>query len=130
MIVVLVSGSRTLNDKGLVYETLDRIHAEKGIDCILHGACPNRKDQESGNTIWSADMLAESWAKKREVSYFGVPAKWNTGTVRGPSEGPKRNQKMVDTTPNYAVIFPGGKGTQDALTRVIAANIPHEVVNG
>lgn len=130
MIVVLVSGGRGLNNRKLVYETLDRVHSERGIDCILHGSCPNRKDQVTGEVIWSADMLAESWAKKREISYFGVPAKWNTGEVGGPREGPIRNQKMVDMVPHYAVIFPGGSGSNDTLQKVIEAKIKHEVING
>lgn len=130
MIVVLVSGGRALNDRRLVYSNLDRVHAEKGIDCIMHGACPNSKNRETGEVIWSADMLAESWAKRNEISYFGVPAKWNTGKVGGPREGPIRNQRMVDTVPHYAVIFPGDRGTKDTLERVIGRQIPHEVVNG
>lgn len=130
MIVVLVAGGRALNDRKLVYRILDRVHAERHIDCVLHGSCPNRKDLNTGEVIWSADMLAESWAKKREISYFGVPAKWNTGKVGGPREGPIRNQRMADMVPHYAVIFPGGSGSNDMLQKVIDAKIQHEVING
>lgn len=130
MNVVLVAGGRELNDKKLVFDTLDRVHAEKGIECVLHGACPNRKDKYTSHPIYSADMLAEAWAKKREIPYMGVPAKWVTGKAKGPAEGPIRNQTMADMTPHYGVIFPGGRGSKDMLERLIAAKIPHEVVHG
>lgn len=127
MIVVLVSGSRTLNNRKLVFDTLTRVHQEKKIECILHGACPNRKDPVTGEYVESADMLAQKWAISYEIPYFGVPAKWNTGTA-GKGEGPIRNQLMADMQPHYAVIFPGNKGTQDLLERVKTANIPYEIV--
>lgn len=128
--VVLVSGSRALNDRRMVFKNLDRIHAEGHIDCILHGSCPNRKDHRTHEIIWSADMLANAWAQAREVAYLGIPAKWTTGSVGGPAEGPIRNQLMADIGPHYAVIFPGGCGTNDMLDKVIAAKIPYEVISG
>lgn len=125
MIIVLVSGGRAYNDRKTVFATLDRIHAEKVIAGILHGACPNRK--VNGKTIWSADMLAQAWALDREIAYCGVPAKWKTGKL-GKGEGPARNQIMADAQPHYAVFFPGGTGTADMLKRVEAHNIPYEIV--
>lgn len=128
MIVLLVSGGRAYNDRKSLFRELDRIHAEKNIECVMHGACPNRKDSKTGEIIWSADMLAEEWAKSHEICYFGVPAEWNTGKIGGKAEGPLRNQKMVDLRPHYAVIFPGSAGSADMLRRVIDGAIPHEVI--
>lgn len=126
--VVLVSGGRTLNDRNLVFNTLDRIYTEKGIEVILTGACPNRKTPD-GKPIWSADMLAQHWAIVHEIIYLGVPAKWKTGG-HGAAEGPIRNRKMAELMPHYAVLFPGGNGTSDMLKHVIDLNIPYEVVSG
>lgn len=124
--VVLVSGARDLNDKKLVFSNLDRVHAARPIECVLHGACPNRRD-DAGVWYKSADMLAEDWARFNEIAYFGIPAKWRTGG-NGKKEGPIRNSRMASMTPHYAVIFPGGSGTQDMLDKVIQAQIPYEVV--
>lgn len=66
---VLVTGGRAFDDWHTLRRELDRIHDDRGISLVIHGACPNC------NGKCSADMLAEAWAKSREVSYIGVPAR-------------------------------------------------------
>ena len=62
-----------------------------------------------------ADILAENWAKKNEIPYFGFPARFATGT-RGSAEGPLRNQRMLDIVkPDLVVAFPGGRGTKNCV---------------
>lgn len=122
MVRVLVFGGRTFNDRRAVFEKLDGIHSVTPIGLIIHGACPNRKDS-AGTTIWSADMLAEEWAKSREVPYVGWPAKWRTGRL-GKGEGHARNEVMhVKTRPTLGCGFPGGPGSADMRSRLERAGI-------
>lgn len=121
---VLVYGSRKLDNRALVFNTLDLLHRTDPIGLLIHGACPNTRDFLTGTEMWSADMLAEAWAKAREIPYCGWPAKWHTGT-RGRGEGPARNQNMLERTrPTMGVEFPGGAGTLDMRGRLEKAGIP------
>ncbi len=118
-------GGRRLNDLAFVFAKLDAVHARTPIGLLIHGACPNSKDKH-GNVIWSADLLAEEWAKSREIPYCGWPAKWRTGGRRK-AEGPIRNQVMLDKTrPTLGVEFPGRNGTADMRKRLENAGIPVE----
>lgn len=101
---VAVTGGRDFDDfkaKAIIWGTLDAIHAQKEITLLIHGACH----------LGGADITAENWAKEREVPYFGMPAKFKTGS-KGKVEGPLRNHRMLDTTkPDVLIAFPGGSGT-------------------
>lgn len=98
---VVVTGGRHYGDWQFLFDTLDEIHAEDTITLLAHGAC-----KDGG-----ADILAEDWAKSREIPYMGVPAKWNTGG-RGRAEGQIRNGVMLDLVkPDLVVAFTGGAGT-------------------
>jgi hypothetical protein len=127
----LVYGSRVFNNRSAVFNFLDRLHRSEPIGLLIHGACKNRLDPETRTVIWSADMLAEEWAKSREIPYCGWPAQWRTGT-RGRGEGMIRNQRMLEKTrPTLGVEFPGGSGTQDMRERLQKAGIPiAQFVNG
>lgn len=102
--VVIVTGGRYYSDRMHVYRVLDRLHAEEPIDIVVHGACP----------FGGADLFAEEWARHREVSYLGLPAKFK---AYGGRAGPYRNEDMVR---NHAyggrlVAFPGGNGTNGTV---------------
>lgn len=44
----------------------------------------------------------------------------------GRAAGPIRNRRMIaEGKPDFAISFPGGRGTADMLRRVIHAGIPH-----
>ncbi len=107
---VLVFGGRDYANKGHVFATLDKVHAESPITLIVHGACP----------YGGADILGEDWAKYREIPYLGMPAKFKSDGRRA---GPERNQKMLLTNLSLAVQFPGGKGTVDMALKLKAAGI-------
>ncbi len=110
---VLVCGGRDYFDKQTVFYTLDELHAKEPISLLIHGACPVGHG--------GADMLAEQWAKDREISYLGDPAKFQK---QGRSAGPIRNQKMIDAwRPDLVVSFPGGSGTADMVKKALAAGI-------
>lgn len=74
-------------------------------------------------------MMAERWAKVREMNYQGYPAKW---AKFHKAAGPIRNQEMVDTQPDLVVAFllPGSKGTADAIKRAQKAGIEVRIVEG
>ena len=126
---VLVYGGRTLNDREMVYYTLDDWHAATRITLLITGSCRSKVILKSGENeiIWSADELAEQWAKDNYVPYIGVPAIWYPQGPTGPLDkgaGPKRNTKMLERTkPHAAIEFPGGKGTADMHQKLVAAGI-------
>lgn len=98
---IAVTGGRDFEDKTTVWGVLDAIHTQRGIELLIHGACH----------LGGADILAEDWAKAREVPYMGIPAKFKTGS-KGKAEGQLRNQRMLDSTkPDVLIAFPGGAGT-------------------
>ena len=106
-----------------MFEKLDAIHAESPIGLIVHGACRNTLDQDGNVIAWSADLLAEEWAKSREIPYAGFPARWRTGTL-GKGEGMARNQRMLEKArPTLGCEFPGGNGTADMRRRLRQAGI-------
>jgi hypothetical protein len=106
---VLVCGGRDYDDKDYVFRQLDRLHAAKGVECIIHG------------NARGADSLAKLWAITRGIPHLPYPADWNT---HGKSAGPIRNREMLaDSKPDGVVAFPGGKGTSDMVTISRAAGV-------
>ena len=95
---VLVCGGRDFSDEKLLYSTLDRVHQKYGDDLVIvHGA-------QRG-----ADLMAEAWAKAREVEYMGFPARWKRLSKRA---GYERNARMRDKAkPDACIAFKGGDGT-------------------
>lgn len=101
---VIVCGGRDYRDRAKVFESLDRLHAEKGIACVIHGACPT-----------GADKFADEWAKERGIEVEPYMADW----IRlGSWAGPARNQDMRDKAKADGVVaFPGNQGTADMCRR-------------
>lgn len=102
--VWLVCGGRFYGNRELVYSTLDGLTMLFGRDImVMHGACHHG----------GADILAEDWAKSREMLYVGVPAQWS---LYGKKAGFKRNAEMPQLLMPDAVIgFAGGRGTVNML---------------
>jgi predicted Rossmann-fold nucleotide-binding protein len=106
---VLVFGGRDYNVSNVVYETLDRLNEQSRISCVVTGCATG------------ADAIAENWAIGEGIDVDRYPADWKLGR----KAGPLRNQRMIDEgKPDFAVAFPGGRGTADMLRRVKAARIP------
>ncbi|MFL7901590.1 DUF2493 domain-containing protein [Azospirillum argentinense] len=104
---VLVCGGRDYQDHKAVFAALDRIHGEREIGVVIHGACIQR------GMLSGADRWAEAWAQAREVPYWGFPAPWN---AEGNRAGPIRNARMLEKgKPHVVVGFPGGRGTNGML---------------
>lgn len=73
------------------------------------------------------DTLVKSWCEQMGVPCITMFAPWNSSYGRG--AGPVRNQWMLDyCDPTYAVVFPGGAGTEDMRKRIVAAGINFHVV--
>lgn len=106
--VVLVTGGRTYRDRQAVFSALDELHHETPIVLVIHGAAKG------------ADLLAEAWAKDRERSYRGCPARWK---AHGKAAGPLRNRLMAMLLVSYrdrgeqikCLAFPGGVGTANMV---------------
>lgn len=107
--VALIAGGRNYKDREALFYTLDAVREILEISCIVQGAAPG------------ADLLAEAWAKDREVDYIGVPARWKSvppDEVK--AQGPIRNRKMLTRyRPLYMVQFPGGSGTANMARQYV-----------
>lgn len=99
---IIVCGGRDFTDRAAVFAALDRLHGRREVSLLIHGAARG------------ADLLAEAWAKEREVNYLGMPARWKK---EGRPAGPQRNERMANTRPvaDMLVAFPGGSGTADMI---------------
>ncbi len=91
-------------------ETLDRLHADRGIACVIQGGAKG------------ADRHAKQWAASRRVEVAEFPADWNG---QGKAAGPNRNARMLaEGHPDIVVTCPGGRGIADMVRRAKAAGIP------
>lgn len=107
---VLVCGGRAYDDKKELNAKLNAFHQKHGIDLLIHGAARG------------ADLMAEEWAKKRQIPYVGVPAQWGK---HGRKAGPIRNKEMLETwIPDAVIAFPGGTGTSHMVGLAAEASIP------
>jgi hypothetical protein len=111
---VLVCGGRAYSDSAKVFATLDKLHAEKKITCIIEGGA-------SG-----ADRLAGEWAKKNGVKLEVYRAEWQRFGLKA---GPLRNKRMlVEGMPDLVVAFPGGHGTANMMLAAGEAGISVKIM--
>lgn len=111
MTILAVSGGRDYNDVRTLSNVLDSVHAIYKIRLLIQGEC------HVGNG--GADEMTRLWAKARQINCLSVPAKSNL--FGWPAAGPKRNEEMADfcfpdfrISPEYWLLFPGGRGTESA----------------
>lgn len=98
-IKVLVFGGRDFEWEDSIYEWLDYIFADWDSDEIIVISGMAR----------GADTLGMEWAKKRGMKILLYPANWK---MHGKAAGMIRNKRMLEEgKPDYAVEFPGGRGT-------------------
>ena len=113
---VIVCGGRHYADADRVFAVLSRVHAERGIVLLAHGACPVGRG--------GADMLADEWAKIWNVAVQQFPV---DHAVDGPwpVAGPNRNARMLhNAKPDGVIAFPGDRGTADMTRRARDAGVP------
>lgn len=126
---VLVFGGREYNKRQNVYDILGEFHDKTPITLLIHGACGSKLDPETGYITWSADELAEQWAKHAYIPYLGVPAVWYVNGKFRRAAGPERNALMiVKGRPQAGIGFPGGKGSADMASKLEAAGIIPQLV--
>lgn len=106
---VLVCGGRDYEDRAKVFKTLDDLHRDTKIKCVIVGGAPG------------ADRLGYEWAQKYRIPIRVFPADWNG---HGKAAGPIRNQEMLDQgKPDLVVAFPGGRGTNNMTVLAKAADV-------
>lgn len=108
MSLVLVTGSRELEDTEWVFMVLDKEHKEDRITFLLHGDADG------------LDSIAHQWALCAGVQPVACEASWG---YYGKKAGPIRNNNMLIFKPDRAIVFPGGPGTKDMTNKLIAKNI-------
>jgi len=105
---VLVTGGRDFDDRALLTDALDRLHAQHGFTVLIHG-------DASG-----ADRLSGEWAASKGIQVEARPADWKK---HGRAAGPIRNSQMLDEQPELVIAFPGGKGTADMVRKAKQAGL-------
>lgn len=96
---VLVYGGRDFEWEDSIYEWLDYIFADWDFDeiTVISGMARG------------ADTLGLEWAERRGMRTLLFPANWK---MHGKAAGMIRNKQMLEEgKPDYAVEFPGGRGT-------------------
>ncbi|ACL60541.1 DUF2493 domain-containing protein [Methylobacterium nodulans] len=100
---------RVYREVGALRATLDALHAEAPIACIIQGSAPG------------ADRHARDWSAMRGVELLDYPADWHR---HGRAAGPLRNARMIaEGQPDLVLAFPGGRGTADCVRKAEAAGI-------
>ena len=105
---VLVCGGRDWAERELTERVL-RDHLHDG-DTVVHGGA-------SGADALAGDIAGRVMGMDVEVH----PADWKR---YGKAAGPIRNKEMLESGIDYAIVFPGGRGTADMLARVQSNSIP------
>lgn len=121
--VILVCGGREYADYEHVCEVLDEVVGWSQDDA-------NRVKVVNGGAR-GADQLTSKWARERGYGarLVEVPVTPDDWAQYGKAAGPLRNQKMLDVhKPDQGVVFPGGNGTSDMLTRLFHAGVNTWVV--
>lgn len=97
---ILVAGSRSIENKGLVHKYLDQLlsHYNKENITIITGGARG------------IDKIAKEWADNRGIKNIVMPAEWD---VHGKSAGYKRNVRMhewlADDDERLCLCFWDGK---------------------
>lgn len=107
---VLVVGGRNFHNTKTFKETLDQLHQQHSITCIIH-------DGKS-----SVAHFGHYWARGFGIEEMPFDRDWG-GTGR--SSGGRRNRTMLEEgRPDLVVAFSGGKDTADLVRRAKLINIP------
>lgn len=100
---LLICGGRDFDDVEFIITQLGRLHQNRQITELIHGAAKG------------ADTICSLWAKEMDIPVRPFPADWKTHPR---AAGPIRNQQMLtEGKPDALFAFPGGKGTADMVNR-------------
>ena len=106
---IIVCGGRDFTNEAFIYGKLDAFHARHGVVALMHGGA-------SG-----VDRIASEWGKSKGIPRFRCEALWET---HGRSAGPRRNARMLEWGPDFVIAFPGNRGTNDMVSKALAAGVP------
>jgi hypothetical protein len=110
-----VIGRENHRRRNQVNEVPGSIHAERGIELVIGGGFPVKRNDGG------ADGLARKWAAANEINCLTVPPK---SRIYGwPSCGPLRNKEIALRSPDLRVLFRGGKGSLSAASDAEQAGI-------
>lgn len=107
---VVFSGGPNCNDHKLIWDTLDKVHAKHPDMVLLHGG-----------TSTGAERIAACWARDRKVPEIAYKPDWNREGKAAPF---KRNDRMLDTMPVGAIVFPGNGINANLADKARAMHIP------
>lgn len=111
MVKVLICGGRDFSDDSKVLRVLKRVKPS----LVITGGCRG------------ADRLADRIAERLGIPRAVYPANWNG---EGKKAGILRNQRMLDEAwPDLVIAFPGGRGTEDMVTRAEQAGFRVERID-
>lgn len=87
------------------------------------------EDSEEGITLVhgdssGVDKLAAMWAIYNKFIVEPHVANWKKF---GKAAGPIRNKEMANSGLNYAIIFPGGVGTNDMINQLVVADVNYRL---
>ena len=88
---VIVAGSRTINDRELVFKTIETSGLE--ITTVISGCCSS-----------GVDKLGEAWAASKGIPVDRYPANWE---IYGRMAGPIRNGVMAQKADALILVWDG-----------------------
>lgn len=112
--------SRVREERDCVYGVMEAVRTwcEAGPETgrklvIVHGGAPG------------ADCTAGLWVvQKTEHPWVTTEVHWADWRKHGKAAGPIRNQAMLDSKPDLCIAFPGGRGTNDMVSRCLSRKTP------
>jgi hypothetical protein len=108
---ILITGGRDNYDWLTVERAIfDRCRQN---DIIVHGAASGVDSLASQLVRYNPDFFDED----------PFPAEWKVDGVYNPNAGPERNQQMLDSGIQGALVFAGGTGTADMVRKLNAAGV-------
>lgn len=100
---IIIAGTRTFNDKGLLFRVMDKLTAPLMEVTVLSGAAKG------------ADALGEEWAHSWYWVVLRYHADWDK---HGKAAGPIRNEQMAENADALVAFHDGSSpGTADMIER-------------
>jgi len=111
--VLGVSGSRTFNNKKLLFEKIDEINKKIKINLIVTGGA------------LGADQIGMVYAREKGIQLLILKPDW----TKGKCAGILRNQDIINQS-HFVICFWDGKskGTKNTIDRCKKSNKPHQVI--
>lgn len=115
----VISGSRTINDRDMIYKELDKTLKIYGTpEYITHGGCHG------------VDIIAGDWAKEKGITVYVKRPNWKD---LGKKAGVIRNQEMIDSLSRQTGLFVAfwdgsSKGTHHAIKHTRKRGIQERII--